>query len=350
VSLSGPGAGFARALALFSTFINTPVLYDNQVSRLAENERINRKQQQEEPSIIAEALEEYVRHGKESEYLDRPTLQELRKLKAANITAAFKTATEYEATIFYSGALTENQLKSQLEQHFEMRPSLHKSDGLLVKEDNKITENTIYLVNFSALQAQFAVFANGKAYDPKELAVISAFNAYFSKSFTGLMFQELREKRSLAYGVGAGYVTPPLVNKPAYFTGVVQTQNDKVSTAMETFMGLVRNMPQKADRMENLKRYFNLVAVNRPDFRDVPYYIESNKLLGYTDDPLKILLPEYEKMTFRDIVGFWQQNVKDAPIAIMIVGNKKYLDTKALAKYGKIVEVKIKDLFSKDEE
>jgi predicted Zn-dependent peptidase len=231
-----------------------------------------------------------------------------------------------------------------------MTPPLHKSDGLLVKEKNKIAENTIYLVNFSALQAQFALFANGKAYDPKERGLINAFNAYFSNGFTGLVVQELRENRSLAYGAGAAYVTPSLVNKPAYFVGYVQTQNDKIFTAMETFMGLVRNMPQKADRMENMKRYFNLVAVNRPDFREVPYYIESNRRLGYTDDPLKTLLPEYEKMTFEDIVGFWQQNVKDVPIATMIVGNKKYIDTKTLAKYGKIVEVKIKDLFSKDEE
>jgi predicted Zn-dependent peptidase len=350
VSLSGPGANFTRALALFSTFVNAPALYDNQVSRLAEGERISRKQELEEPATIANALEEYVRHGKESEYLDRLTLQELRKLKAANITAAFKTATQYEATIFYSGKLSENQLKSQLEQYFKMTPPLHKSDGLVVKEDNKITENTIYLVNFSSLQAQFAVFANGKAFDPKEKALINAFNAYFSNGFTGLMMQELRENRSLAYGAGARYATPPLVDKPAYFQGYVQTQNDKITTAMETFMDLVRNMPQKADRMENLKRYFNLVAVNSPDFREAPYYIESNRRLGYTDDPLKTLLPEIDKMTFQDIVGFWQQHIKDAPIAIMIVGNKKHLDTKMLAKYGKIVEVKVKDLFSKDEE
>ena len=350
VSLSGPGANFTRALALFSTFVNAPALYDNQVSRLAESERISRKQQSEEPAIIADALAEYVRYGKHSEYLDRLTLQELHKLKAANITAAFKTATEYEATIFYSGALPENQLKSQLEQHFAMRAPLHKSDGLLVKENNKIAENTVYIVNFQALQAQFAVFANGKAFDPKEQAVINAFNAYFSNDFTGLVMQELRENRSLAYGAGARYATPPLAGKPAYFVGMVQTQNDKILTAMETFMELVRNMPQKADRMENLKRYFNLVAVNCPDFREVPYYIEANRRLGYTDDPQKTLLPEMEKMTFEDIAGFWQQHVKDVPTAIMIVGNKKNLDTKALAKYGKVVEVKIKDLFSKDEE
>jgi predicted Zn-dependent peptidase len=350
VSLSGPGASFARALSLFSTFVNAPALYDNQVSRLAEAERISRKQQLEEPEIIADALEEYVRYGQKSEYLDRLTLQELRKLKAANITAAFKTATQYEATIFYSGALSENQLKQQLEQHFEMTPPVHKSDGLLVKESSKITGNTIYIVNFPALQAQFALFANGKTFDPKERAVIDAFNAYFSNGFTGLMMQELRENRSLAYGAGARYVTPPLLDKPTYLRGSVQTQNDKISTAIETFMGLVRDMPQKADRMENLKRYFNLVAVNSPDFRDVPYYIESNKRLGYTADPLKTILPEIEKMNFQDIVAFWQQNIKDVPAAIMIVGNRKYIDTKVLAKYGKIVDVKIKDLFSKDEE
>jgi predicted Zn-dependent peptidase len=350
VRMQGPGANFTRALSLLNTFITRPALYDRQVSRLAESQRYSRKTEQEEPKEVADALEEYVRYGQKSSYLDRITIKEMRSLKAANIVAAFKTATEYETAIFYNGTLSEIQLKMQLEQSLKMSETTKKSEGLIIKEDNKVTENTIYFVNFPSLQSQVRLFANGKAFNVNEQAIITAFNSYFSGGFTGLVLQELRENHSLAYGAGAVYRRPPLANKPSQFEGEVQTQSDKTLIALDLFMDLIRDMPKKTERVETLKRYLELSAVNRPDFREYAQYIENSKLLGYTDDPMKTLMPSYKNMTLDDIYAFWQANIKDAPMAIMIVGNKKNIDMKALAKYGKIVEIKLKDIFSKDEE
>jgi hypothetical protein len=77
--------------------------------------------------------------------------------------------------------------------------------------------------------------------------------------------------------------------------------------------------------------------------------MEACQRLGYTEDPLKTLLPKYAALTFGDIETFWSQNIKDQPIAIMIVGDKKKIDMKELAKFGKIIELKLNDIFSKDE-
>ncbi len=349
ITVNGIDESFTRVLPLVNAFLNNTVLYQNQVSRYAESARYQRKHELEDPETISSALNHYIMYGKESDYIDRPSLQELRKMKSTDLVVAFKQATQYEATFFYTGTISQTQLEQQLEQGLRMPANPLKSDGLILKEKNKVAENTVYLVNESSLQAQVRLFAIGKPFELKDQVNITAFNTYFSNGFTGLVMQELRENRSLAYGAGAGYVSPQLPGKPSYFYGVVQTQSDKIPVAMETFMGLIRNMPEKADRMANLKQYLKLSAVNRPDFREYATYIEDAKRLGYTEDPLKTLLPKYEALQFSNIADFWSQDIKSLPIATMIVGNKKQMNLKDLEKYGKIIEIKTKDLFSKEE-
>ncbi len=350
VVLGGPDENFNRVLALLNSFVNGTNLSKTQVSRWAESLRYERKEELEEPAVISDALEQYVMYGEKSEYIDRLSIKELRQMKPNDIVNAFKDATQYEADIFYTGTLAQNQVTQQLQQTLKMAEQPRKSDGLIIKERNKLTDNIVYLVNESSLQSQIGFFANGKVFELKDQPAITAFNQYFSSGFTGIVLQELRENRSLAYGAGAYYVRPALTGKPSYFTGGIQTQGDKTNVAVDAFMDLIRNMPQKADRLNNLKQYLKLSAVNRPDFRQYAMSIDSWKQLGYTDDPLKTLLPQYESLTFDTITGFWSQEVKPLPIATMIVGNKKQMDTKGLQKYGKITELKTKDIFSKDEE
>ena len=66
---------------------------------------------------------------------------------------------------------------------------------------------------------------------------------------------------------------------------------------------------------------------------------------GYTDDPVKTLLPEYEKLQFNDIYSFYQQCLQNKAIYIGIVGDMQQLNMKKLSKYGKVVILKDAQLF-----
>jgi hypothetical protein len=46
-----------------------------------------------------------------------------------------------------------------------------------------------------------------------------------------------------------------------------------------------------------------------------------------------------------DVTSFYQEYVKSAPRAIIIVGNKKSLDIQKLARYGHIVELTKQDIY-----
>jgi len=350
ISMSGPEVNLQQASTYLNLLINQITLPNNQMNRLYLGEKNNRNYEKEEVGVLADALEEYVLYGKESEYLDRWTLKTLMSMKSEELLSAFKNATQYSATIFYSGARTANEIKTLLEQNIVFTDAPKQGKGYEERAKQAIKENVVYFVNNSSLQAQISIFANGQPYQIQDAPVIAAYNNYFGGGFTGLLMQEIREYRSMAYGAGGGYRTPGLLDKPAWFTGVIQTQNDKASAAIDVYMDLVRNMPVKAGRLDVLKSKLELsAATTRPDFRQLPMTIDYWERMGYTEDPMKAQLPIYKEMTFDDIVNFEKAYIKEQPMVIMVVGDKKRIDMKALAKYGKVVELKLSDIFSKED-
>jgi len=108
----------------------------------------------------------------------------------------------------------------------------------------------------------------------------------------------------------------------------------------------VREMPEKADRMPMIKDYLIQSAIiDKPNYRNLSGSVSKWKQKGFTDDPAKINSEIYSKLTFKDIVEFNNKNLKAKPMVIAIVGDKKRIDLNELKKYGKIIEIKEKDLF-----
>jgi predicted Zn-dependent peptidase len=57
-------------------------------------------------------------------------------------------------------------------------------------------------------------------------------------------------------------------------------------------------------------------------------------------------MPALDRLTFDDIVQFYNENIKGRPIVIGIVGNPKMIDEKALGKYGKVIRLSASKVFS----
>lgn len=72
----------------------------------------------------------------------------------------------------------------------------------------------------------------------------SAFNQYFGLDFTGIVLNEIREKRSMAYTAYAFVGTQGIAGKASYLRGYIGTQNDKANDALDVLMGLVNDMPK----------------------------------------------------------------------------------------------------------
>ena len=109
---------------------------------------------------------------------------------------------------------------------------------------------------------------------------------------------------------------------------------------------LINDMPMNVENL-NVARQSLLNDVNNsyPTFRRKPLTIALAERLGYTDDVNTALVEQLPTLSQADIEAFYSQHIKGQPYQMMIVGNVKKLDLKALARYGSIVKVKKDDIY-----
>jgi len=347
IKLEGIEVNLGKSLALINELIKEPVLEQSKLNLLIEGEKANRKLEKSEPDNVAEALFEYIKYKKHSSYLSRMTINELKKINTDSIVSDFKKALTYKAEIHYTGITNAESVKAIVADNLDLKMSIVNSESPLIRPVEKYNENLIYLVHKKkAIQSKIYFFANASVFTKNMEPYIEAFNLYFGGDFSGLVLQEIREYRSMAYTAGARYSIPYIAGKPSDFVGYVGTQADKTIEAIEVFYSLIREMPEKPERIDMIRQYLQLTTItSKPDFRNLSESIEKWLWKGYTEDPAKMKYNTYSNLSFQDIVKFYKEHIKDKSIVIGIVGNKKLIDRKKLVTYGKIIEISEKDLF-----
>ena len=348
ITMRGYEETLPQACQLLARQILMPKLDDKQLSRIKGSILGSRQQRKENVSLLANALTQYIRHGEKSSYIEELTDKEVYELQIAELTGDINRAANYEAEIFYCGTLPFENAYDILSQNLPLvaneRPSQSPQDRPLAP----VTENTIYfLPNTNAEQAQISFYMPMQKHDKKDDVLRDAFYQYFSGGFNGLVINEIREKRSMAYSAGAAIKTPEVTGNPTYMIGSIGTQNDKANDAIDVFMGLINDMPKNPDRISNIKSYMRQEALSsHPDFRYKAQYLKMYQQMGYKGDPAEENLPKIDALTFDDIVKFYEENIKGKPYAIGIMGNPKDIDLKKLEKYGKVVKLTERKLFN----
>jgi zinc protease len=348
VSADGFDRNLKPTLELLKPLFVSPKIEENKLGIITNAEASSRKMERSEPDNIAQALFDFIRFENHSSFLHRLSLKEIKNLKIDTLVSDFKDACKYDLEIHYSGNADENELTDLLNDFIGFNRKFVKGKSPIALEPKEYNENLIYFVNKkNALQSKIYLFVNGEKFVKEKEPYIQAFNQYFSGDFSGLVLQEIREYRSLAYGAGAAYKIPNKANKKSSFYGYVGTQDDKTMEAIEVFTGLIKNMPEKADRMENVKRFLIQSAyTSYPSFRELTEVVSAWKDKGYNSDPNEFLASKINAMDFNDIVDFYKKNIQPKPIVYSIVGDKKRIDLKELEKYGKIIYLKEDKLFN----
>ena len=159
---------------------------------------------------------------------------------------------------------------------------------------------------------------------------------------------EIREKRSLAYTAYGQIVTPEIPGNESYLIGYVGCQPDKTFDAVDTYMQLLLDMPMREQRIEHIRQYLKQVALtSHPSFRSRSMVYSEWERLGFNDDPTKEEVRQIDALTFDDIRQFYEANIKGKPITVVIIGDPKKIDQKAIqAKYGKMKKVSKTSIFS----
>lgn len=347
VTMNGREDKLARACQLLSRANLMPSLDEKQINSLIGSIIGSRRNESHNKSIQSDALRQYLLYGKQSDYIDRPSNEEIQAFTVSNLAGKFINATKYETSVHYTGKLPYNEIKRVLEGNLAFPANLKPSQRYVQTPTQNYAENTIFLVNNKeARQADIYLYVPGLDYKLEQQAKIDAFNEYFGGGFNGLVLQELRELRSFAYTASASYTTPFMPGQKTRLNGYIGTQGDKTVDAFAEFIALIQNMPLHPNRMASIKDYLYQATVSAsPMTRYKTQLVERWMKRGYTHDPRIDWTNEYSKLTFDDIVQFYNQALKGKPIATGIIVNTKQIDQTKLKSLGKVVKINFNQLF-----
>jgi zinc protease len=349
LNIEGMEEFLPEALSLINDLVNNPETDDKKVKKIINDRKAAEKVQKREPAYIADALQQWVKFGKESSYLRELSKQKLNQLKVDDLIKAFDDSKKHEVTINYTGQKSHEDVKKLFSEQFQFKIDLEPKMEHVLLERILPTETIIYFVNKkNAIQSQIYFNIEGAPLDIRQIPYIDAFNEYFGNDMSSLVFQEIREFRSLAYSAYANYSPAKKKEKNNLFTGYIGCHSDKTTDAMEAMLSLINNMPEKIER-ENIIRSALLQSSMsaRPDFRSLISATQKWKELGYNDDPNRIKSEVYKEISFEHIREIYLGNIKNKPIIITIVGDAKTIDQKKLGQFGKVISVNEKELFVK---
>ena len=330
ISISGEDENLGKIMNLVNRQLLMPYLEQKQLDAVKGSVFVSRLIRQKQTAVQKAALMQYAMYGKKSSFLDEVPFADIWGLGLPKVQSLIAQAREYALDVFYCGTLPQNQLVANLPLTEGMKPS----NSPFVQDRQKYDKPTVlFLPNSNVQQADLYFYINGRPYDIASDVQSDAFNQYMSGGFTGIIMNEIRVKRSMAYSAYGVDATPELPGKDCYFIGYVGTQSDKVNDAISVYMDILSDMPKDSTQLVALKAALKQAAQTaKPSMRAKSQTYEHWQRLGYNDDPAKVNAAAIDALTFNDIEKFYEDNIKGKAVTIVLMGDPKKIDLKAIEK------------------
>ncbi|MBI2422238.1 MAG: insulinase family protein [Candidatus Hydrogenedentes bacterium] len=345
MSLSGLDENFEASVALMAELLNGPVAAPGTLDEMKKIVLVERDDAKKQADSIAAALSQYVRYGAESAYLREIPSKELLTLIEEELFGAIKEILGYKRIVYYTGTLPLAQVQEVLNKYLP-GADLKDTPPYHFQTVRKAEKTEILYHNKETAKANVRIEFGGAPFDEGINTGMQLYNSYFAGGMAGIVFQELREARGLAYMAGARYVPGGRQNDQDIMVGVIQTQNDKTNDALEAFVDLFDNLPESEERFAiSRESLISGYRTGKIGFRGVCGAVREWELQGLDVDPRVQRYAAVQDSSIKDILGFHQEHIKGQPKLISIVGDMSKMDMERLKKLGEVREVPLDALF-----
>ncbi len=360
IVLRGLGENMTKALQLLEKLlaeaVADPQVYSDFVDRQAKAMKDAKANQRQNLS----RLTTYLTYG--ADYIKEQTIteDELRSLDPSRLTASLRDLTSLTHRIIYYGPDSEKDVVAVLDANHASGVGLRAPAEYRKWEMIQPEETVIYVAPYDAKQLYMTMFTtDGKTFDPANHPLATVYNEYFGGSMNSIVFQEMREARSLAYSSYAILVEPNNLEIPYYYQAQIATQNDKLIDATDAFNLIINDMPQSEaafkiakEGIESLLRTKRIIDDNiaweyiRAQDRGLAPSLDgkgNNRSAGLDLD--RQLFEALPCMTLDDLVRYQQSDIKGKTYTYGILGKIEDLDMDALSRIGRVVILTSEDIF-----
>jgi predicted Zn-dependent peptidase len=347
ISLSGLNENMQPALALLEDVMNHAKVdkeaYEALVNRILKGREDAKKNQRYYYSTLCE----YGIYGQRNSERDIVSEQQLKNTDPLVYVNLVKNLANYKHSVNYYGPLSVKELTAIIDKTHKTAKKLQEVPQNIhyVKQEAKNDE--VWIAPYDAKNIYMRAYHNeNRDWNINEAAVQAVFNEYFGGGMNGIVFQEMREARGLAYNASAYYNRATRKGeKESFFTHII-TQNDKMMDCINHFKKIMNEIPASETAYQIAKEALTKqLASLRTTKMGIINRWHSMKDLGLDFDLNKKIYEDLQKITLQDLVNFEKANMANKPLRYIILGDEKELDMESLGKIGPIRRLTTEEVF-----
>ena len=350
-NLTGPDHQLKPALGLLAHFLRSAKGDNDALDEAKDADKVDRKSFGKQKDDVLRPVLHKVAYGEKSQYLNQLSKKEIKALKSDELLELLRELQQYDCELFYCGRKAVEDVVLTVQQTLPLTQCSRKKADTF-RPLQQYSEPTVFFYDVPKSRQNYVVSFDGIGAIPKveDRTKLKLWEEYFGGSMSSVLFQNVREFRSLAYSTSGTSIKTSLAQHAqeplAYFTAT-GTQADKTMEAIATIDSLLRQMPMKEENLESARQsVLSDIQNDYPTFRDMCKYVANQQGKGYTSDPNAETARLLPAVSVEDVMQFYQQHVaKNENRVWIIIGDKKLTDMKALARYGRIVELKKEDVY-----
>ncbi|MDC8102881.1 M16 family metallopeptidase [Chryseobacterium rhizosphaerae] len=342
VTLTGLESNMKKGVELMNHWMTNvkadKAIYSQTVKTILEERAVGKK----DKGRIMAALSNYAKYGKDSRMTDIVSKDRLEGIDVTELMKKIKTLNQYPYQIFLYGqdqAGLEKAVKP-----YVVNTSLQPAKAKEYTEP--ATTGKVYFTNYDMVQMEMAKVAKGSTVNLSNFGKSNVFNEYFGRGLSSIVFQEIRESKSLAYSAYVSYGNASEKGHANYITNYIGTQSNKLPLAVSAMNDLMAELPQIPAQFDNARgSALKQIASNRVNRTNIFFSQLALKKLGIDYDIRKDTYAEIQGLTLPQLTGFYNTEVKPVQYNTAIIGKKENLNMESINKMGEFQEVSLEEIF-----
>lgn len=347
VFLSGIQKNFSESVKLFEELLRNPVVNQSAFQNMISDIKTERANSKTDKGTIASALRSYALYGKDNPFNYQLSETELDKVTSEQLIGYIKKLMSYEHTVMYYGP-------ESMETSQSLLTALHSTPaGWLTPPAKKVftpiavDKTNVYFAQYDDMvQAQISWTKRSNIFDVNQMALSTMHTEYFGGGMSGVVFQTIRESKSLAYSSYSSYQTAMEKGKYNTVFSYIGTQSDKLKDAIVGMNELHQTLPLAEGNFNRAQMaIISKLNAERTQKSGLFWFERNLKEMGLDSNYKASMYNEVQKLTINDLKEFHTKYYSQTPFNYAIVGDKSKLDMKYLKTLGPVVEVDLKSLF-----
>ena len=258
-----------------------------------------------------------------------------------------KKMMNYKHTVMYYGPAEQDIVKNSITDLHQLPTAWLPAPNKKVFTKVANEKTNVYFAQYDGMvQAQISWTKRANMFDINQMAINELHTNYFGGGMSGVVFQTIRESKSLAY---SSYSVSSLANEKGEYNTVfsfVGTQSDKMKDAIIAMNALHKELPLNEGNFTQAKSAaISEMNTERIQKTGLLFFNKTLMKMGLEDNYKPGQYAQIQSYNITDISNYHKQLYAQAPFNYCIVGDKTVLDMKYLKTLGTFQEIDLGKLF-----